>query len=86
LNKEEVKKKLEDGKLERVLTKKEREQEALMKVGDRNKGKKPKVNKKKDFDVEEAFNIDITTINKFSFLKISPPLNKETLEAKLKEL
>jgi hypothetical protein len=30
LNKEEVKKKLEDGKLERVKTKKEREEEALI--------------------------------------------------------
>lgn len=30
LNKEEVKKKLEDGKLERVLTKKEREEQAMI--------------------------------------------------------
>jgi len=43
LNKEDVKKKLEDGKLERVKTKKEREEEEMVKIGGgKKKGKKNK--------------------------------------------
>lgn len=36
--------------------------------------------------VEHAFNIDIAVINKFGFLKVSPPLGTEDLEQKIKEL
>jgi hypothetical protein len=36
--------------------------------------------------VLEVFNIDISFINKFGFLKISPPLGKDDLEAKIKEI
>jgi hypothetical protein len=53
--------------------------------GNAKKGKNPK-KKNKQFEIEEPFNIDITMINKFGFLKISPPLNKEALDAKIKEL
>jgi len=86
LNKDDVKKKLEDGKLERVKTKREREEEDLIKVGGKNKAKKEKKPKAKEFEVEEAFKIDITVINKFGFLKVSPPLDKESLDSKSKEL
>lgn len=58
----------------------------MIRVGGKKKGKTGKKHKVKDFEVEEAFKIDITAINKFGFLKISPPLDKESLDAKIKEL
>ena len=36
--------------------------------------------------VKEAFNIDISIINKFGFLKVSPPLGPGDLEGKINEL
>lgn len=84
LNKEDVNKKLQDGKLERVLSKREREEQSLMQVGGKKKGKAPK--KVKAADMEEAFKIDILAINKFGFLKVSPPLDKESLDTKIQEL
>lgn len=86
LNQQKVKTKLDEGKLERVLSKAEREQQAMIVVGGAKKGKKTQKKKEKQFEIEEPFNIDITMINKFGFLKISPPLNKEALDAKIKEL
>lgn len=67
------------------MTKKEREDAALMVVGGKKKGgKKPKA--AKETEANEEFQIDITLINKFGFLKISPPLNKESLDSKINEL
>ncbi len=86
LNKEEVKKKLQEGKLEASKTKKEREEDEMIRVGGKKKGKTQKKPKAKDFEVEEAFKIDITVINKFGFLKVSPPLDKDSLDSKIKEL
>ena len=86
INKEEVKKKLDDGKLQRVKTKEEREAEGMVVVGGGKKGAKKQKKKEKQFEIEVPFNIDITMINKFGFLKISPPLNKESLDTKIKEL
>lgn len=86
MNKEEVKKKLQEGKLEASKTKKEREEEEMVRVGGKKKGKAQKKPKAKDFEVEEAFKIDITVINKFGFLKVSPPLDKDSLDSKIKEL
>jgi len=36
--------------------------------------------------MEEAFSIDVTVINKFAFLKASPPVGADDLEEKVKEL
>lgn len=36
--------------------------------------------------MEEAFNIDVTVINKFAFLKANPPIGAVDLEEKIKEL
>lgn len=36
--------------------------------------------------MEEAFNIDFAIINKFAFLKISPPLGPTDLDSKISEL
>ena len=77
-------KKVNDGKLERAKTKEEKEAEAAVQIGGKkkNKGKKPK----EKAQVEEAFNIDVTVINKFAFLKANPPIGAEDLEEKIKEL
>jgi hypothetical protein len=85
LSKEEVNKKLQDGKIERAQSKaeKEAEQIAAMQIGRKKKGGEKK---KKTVMVQEAFNIDINTINKFGFLKVSPPLGAESLDDKIKEL
>lgn len=46
----------------------------MLKVGGgkKNKGKKMK---QKESVTEEAFNIDFAIINKFGFLKVSPPMS-----------
>ena len=86
--KEDVQKKLKDGKIEQVKSKREREEESLIQVGARKKGgKKPKQKHQAEEDETDVFsNIDISLINLFGFLKISPPLNKASLEPKIKEL
>lgn len=57
----------------------------MLQVGGRkkNKGKKPKV---KDATVEEAFNIDIQIITKFSLVNVSPPMSPDDLDKKIEEL
>ena len=81
--KEDIQKKLEDGKLQRGKTKKEREDEAKIQVGMGKKKGGKKASKKEE---EEHFDIDITFINLFGFLKVSPPLNKDALDEKITEL
>lgn len=84
--KEDVKKKINDGKIEVVKSKKEREQEALIQVGGKKKGgKKPKVRAVEE-DEDVFSNIDISLLNLFGFLKISPPMEKDQLDPKITEL
>jgi hypothetical protein len=83
-NAEDVNKKVQEGKLERAKTKVEKEQEQMIQIGGKKKGKGKKV--KKDTQVEEAFNIDFSVINKFAFLKVNVPLGPEDLDDKIKEL
>ena len=66
-------------------TKKEREEEAAIQIGGKKKGgKKPK---RKNDDEEDTFtNIDISLLNLFGFLKVSPPMAKEQLDPKASEL
>lgn len=88
LAKEEVQKKVKDGKIEIVKTKKEREEEALIQIGGRKKGgKKPKVKQIAEDNYDDVFsNIDISLLNLFGFLKVSPPLDKTQLDSKITEL
>lgn len=58
----------------------------MIKVGGGKKGKGSKKNKQKDVVVEEAFNIDFAIINKFGFLKVSPPMGPSDLDSKIDEL
>lgn len=57
----------------------------MMVVGKR-KGKGGKKMKPKDTVVEEAFNIDISIITKFSLVNVSPPMAPTDLEKKIDEL
>lgn len=88
--KEEVKKKVKDGKIEVVKTKREREEEALIQIGGRNKkgGKAPKKRQENQQDYQDEIftNVDISILSLFSLLRVSPPQNKEALEPKLSEL
>mmetsp|Transcript_11214 Transcript_11214/g.11278 ORF Transcript_11214/g.11278 Transcript_11214/m.11278 type:complete len:266 (-) Transcript_11214:108-905(-) len=84
-NKVAVEKKINDGKILRALSKEEKETEGMMIIG--GKGKKKGGKKQKhNVVVTEVFNLDIQVINKFSFLKVSPPLDPSELEEKIKEL
>jgi hypothetical protein len=83
--KEDVQKKVNDGKLERAKTKEDKEKDALIQVGRQKKGKKPKKDKQ-NVIVTDVFDIDISVINKFGFLKVSPPLSGEDLDVKIKEV
>lgn len=56
----------------------------MLQIGGKKKNKAKKV--KKDVQVEEAFNIDVSVINKFAFLKANPPVSPDDLDEKIKEL
>lgn len=84
--KEQVQQKLKEGKFEQAKSKREREEESLIQIGGRKKGgKKPKASKPEE-PVDVFSNIDISILNLFGFLKVSPPMNKDALEAKITEL
>ena len=57
----------------------------MVKVGVR-KAKGGKKLKAKDTIVEEAFNIDITIITKFSLVNVSPPMGPTDLDKKIEDL
>jgi len=84
MNREEVAKKINDGKLQEAESKEDRQAQGMMQIGQgkKRKGKKPKA---KDV-AEDVFNIDIVVVQKFGFLKVSPPIAPEDLEDKIKEL
>lgn len=58
----------------------------MIQIGGKKKGKKDKKEKAKLYETEDPFKIDIALIQEFGFLKVSPPLNKETLDSKITEL
>jgi hypothetical protein len=88
LAKEDVQKKLTEKKIEVVLSKKEREEAAMIRVGGGKKGKGGNRRQNKHDDEEEDVfsSIDISILNLFGFLKVSPPLDKAALDPKIKEL
>ncbi len=68
------------------MNKREREEAATVRVGGKPKGG-PKPKKAKVYEQEDLFsNIDISLLNLFGFLKVSPPMEKEHLEPKITEL
>ena len=69
-----MQKKLKDGKIEQVKSKKEREAEATIQIGARKKGgKAPKQRVHEHEELDVFTNIDISLINLFGFLQVSPP-------------
>lgn len=84
LAKEDVAKKLEDKKIEQVMSKREREEAAMIRVGGGKKGKGGNRKQKHEDEEEDVFsNIDISILNLFGFLKVSPPLDKAALDPKI---
>jgi len=69
-----------------VMSKREREAAATIQVGGKKKGGKKPKQRQEDDEVDMFSNIDISLLNLFGFLKVSPPLNKETLAPKITEL
>ncbi len=57
----------------------------MLQIGGKKKkgGKKPK---NQNVIVQEVFNIDFEVISNFGFLKISPPMSVDDLDAKIKEV
>jgi hypothetical protein len=69
------------------MSKREREEAAVIRVGGKGKGKGgQKKREDKDEEVDLFSNIDISIINLFGFLKVSPPLDKAALDPKIQEL
>mmetsp|Transcript_8493 Transcript_8493/g.6035 ORF Transcript_8493/g.6035 Transcript_8493/m.6035 type:complete len:90 (+) Transcript_8493:1425-1694(+) len=85
MNREAVNKKISDGKLQAAGSKEDRESQGMMSIGTGGKKRKGKKPKAKDV-TEDVFNIDVMIVQKFGFLKVSPPIAPEDLEEKIKEL
>lgn len=83
LNKEQVQRKLQDGKIEVCDSKEDREKAGTIQYGSKKqKGKK----QKKQVEYQDIFSLDIMIIQKFGLISISPPITGEDLERKLTEI
>jgi len=83
-NKEKMQKKVEEGKIEAAVSKRDRDAQALVQVGGggKRKGKKQKA----AVEYEDAFNIDLVVVRKFSLLGVSAPVAPEDLDPRIKEV
>ena len=86
-------KKVRDGKIQQVMSKKEREEAAVIKVGARTKKQQPAQTEaapvKKHQEVEELdvfTNVDISILKLFTLIKVSPPTEKSQLDPKIEEI
>ncbi len=80
MNREQMAKKLNDGKLQAVQTKSEREEAGTLIIGG---GKKQKGKKQKKVEYEDIFSLDVVIIQKFGLIGISPPTSIQDLDKKL---
>lgn len=83
--KKNLDKKIEEGKLQTALSKQQREEQNMVRVGGgegKKKGKKPKAPEQHVFE----FNIDIMVIKKFGLIQVSPPVNLDDLDGKIAEI
>lgn len=83
--KQNLEKKVQEGKIMHAMSKHEREEEGIIKIGGNkktNKGKKDKKEPHEDYE----FNIDITVIKKFGFIQISPPISLDDIDNKIAEI
>ena len=79
-----MQKKLEEGKIEAAVSKKERDAAAMVQVG--GKGKRKGKKQKAAVEYEDAFNIDLVVVKKFALLGVSAPVVPEDLDARIKEI
>jgi hypothetical protein len=80
----ELMKKVEEGKIQHAMSKNEREQEGMIKIGGGKK--KQQQTKKKEAHEEYEFNIDIMVIKKFGLIQISPPISLDDIDNKIAEI
>ena len=84
MNREKMAKKLEEGKIEAAVSKRDRDQAAMLQVG--GKGKRKGKKQKTAVEYEEAFNIDLVVVKKFSLLGVSAPVGPDDLDPRIKEV
>lgn len=83
MNKEQMQKKLQDGKIMECSSKQEREEAAMIMIGG---GKKQKGKKQKKVEYEDIFSLDVVIIQKFGLISVSPPTDAPALDKKLGEI
>lgn len=81
--KQNLEKKVQAGQIQHALSKQERQEQDVVRIGGgKKKGKKPR-----EYFVDEfEFNVDIVVIKKFGLIQISPPINLEEIDAKIAEI
>ena len=84
MNQKAMQKKIEEGKVEAAMSKKERDAAAMVQVGGKGKRKGKKQKNAQEF--EDAFNIDLVVVKKFSLLGVSAPVVPEDLDERIKEI
>lgn len=86
--KQNLQKRMEEGKIQECVNKKDREAMENVQLGKRKKNTKNDRKEKKNNENTMAFefNIDITVIKKFAILQVSPPISVDGLDAKLEEI
>jgi hypothetical protein len=76
--------KLKAGQIQHALTKQQREEQDVLRVGG-GKGKKQRREKVEAPSTFE-FSVDITVIKKFGLIQVSPPINIDDLDNKIAEI
>lgn len=79
-----MQKKIEEGKVEAAVSKKDRDAGMMVQVG--GKGKRKGKKQKAAHEFEDAFNIDLVVVKKFSLLGVSAPVSPEDLDERIKEI
>lgn len=83
--KQNLEKKVQEGKIQHAMSKHEREEEGMIKIGGGKKAAKPK-KEKKDPQENYEFNIDIMVIKKFGLIQVSPPISLDDIDNKIAEI
>ena len=84
MNQQQMQKKIAEGKVEAAMSKKERDEAAMVQIGGKGKRKGKKQKAAQEF--EDAFNIDLVVVKKFSLLGVSAPVVPEDLDERIKEI
>ena len=84
MNQQQMQKKIAEGKVEAAMSKKERDEAAMVQIGGKGKRKGKKQKAAQEF--EDAFNIDLVVVKKFSLLGVSAPVVPEDLDERIKDI